>query len=218
MDELTTDYVVDEIVARSNGLISGEEVLEYSPNCMEGCGILGAAAQYLIDRDLYVKEEIFRSIYKDITKAFMKRPDLKMVSPREKKKVVNEFVEYIEKRFTKCEGKRRIIDEYARLLNCTKKVRYRTKPLKTKAASANLEKNEVVLNKYLLDLGEDVVRYLILHELIHLKLVTVNHGKSFMEMLYKFMPPAQVEEVQNKIMDRLLKVNGLKSSVQPRID
>jgi len=61
MDELTTDYVVDEIVARSNGLISGEEVLEYSPNCMEGCGILGAAAQYLIDRGLYVKEEEFRS-------------------------------------------------------------------------------------------------------------------------------------------------------------
>ena len=74
MDELTTDYVVDEIVARSNGLISGEDVLEYSPNCVKGCGILGAAAQYLIDKGLYVKEEFRSNLLHYLDKAVIVEP------------------------------------------------------------------------------------------------------------------------------------------------
>ncbi len=60
LDEATVDYLVDELVTRSGNHIAGEEALKHTPGCSQGCGVLGAAAQFMIDRGLYVLEKEFR--------------------------------------------------------------------------------------------------------------------------------------------------------------
>lgn len=60
LDERAVDYLVDELVKQSEGRIAAEDSLKYTPGCSEGCGVLGAAAQFMIDKGLYVSEEDFR--------------------------------------------------------------------------------------------------------------------------------------------------------------
>jgi len=60
LDEKTVDYLMDELVERSGGYIAGEDSLEYTPGCSQGCGVLGAAAQFMIDKGLFVLEDEFK--------------------------------------------------------------------------------------------------------------------------------------------------------------
>ncbi len=60
LDEKTVDSLVDELVKQSKGRIADEDSLMYTPGCLQGCGVLGAAAQFMIDKGLYVSEEDFR--------------------------------------------------------------------------------------------------------------------------------------------------------------
>ena len=86
-------------------------------------------------------------------------------------------------------------------LSISEDVKVVVKPMK--AASVTLGKNEIRLNRNLLDLDEDCIRYLILHELIHIKLKT--YTGAFCKILYRIFEKSKIEEIENEILHKLLK-------------
>jgi predicted metal-dependent hydrolase len=90
------------------------------------------------------------------------------------------------------------------LLLGVRDVKVRVRRLKTKAASSNIKTRTIYINKDLLDLGEDVIGYLVLHELIHIKLQSIYHDEGFYSMLYFLMPPEVVEDIRRAIMERMV--------------
>lgn len=100
----------------------------------------------------------------------------------------------------------RILRECMEAVGVDENVRIRLKKYKTKAASVNMRKKIITLNEDVLDLGEDVIRYLILHELIHLKLKSPYHDKEFKEFLEKNLHGLDVLSVRGKILDKLFKI------------
>jgi len=103
-----------------------------------------------------------------------------------------------------------ILNEMKKELGISEDVKVVVKPMKTKAASVTLGKNEIRINRNLLDLDEDCIRYLILHELTNIKLKTKYHTGEFYETIYGVMREEGVREVENKILTELLKINNVK--------
>ena len=97
----------------------------------------------------------------------------------------------------------RVLSEY-RLLLGVRDVKVRVRRLRTKAASSNIKTRTIYINKDLLDLGEEVIEYLILHELLHIKLQSVYHDGRFYEMLHLFISPEKVEAIREVIMKRMV--------------
>jgi predicted metal-dependent hydrolase len=97
----------------------------------------------------------------------------------------------------------RALTRYMLLLG-VRDVKVRVRRLKTKAASSNIKTRTIYINKDLLDLGEDVIEYLVLHELIHIKLQSVYHDERFYSMLYFLMTPEKVDAIRRRIMERMV--------------
>jgi len=104
------------------------------------------------------------------------------------------------------EDLKKILKECMEAVGINENVRIRLKKYKTKAASVNIRKRIITLNEDVLDLGEDVLRYLILHELIHLKLKSPHHNEEFKELLEKNLHNLDISSVRNKILNKLLKM------------
>jgi hypothetical protein len=96
-----------------------------------------------------------------------------------------------------------------------KDVKVVVRPYKTRTAFTNLSSPPTIyLNEYLID-DEEVVEYLILRELIHIKLNMyrsrytggLSYAEKFENTLYFLMPKDQVEKIREKIVKKLIKVN-----------
>lgn len=72
------------------------------------------------------------------------------------------------------------------------RVRLRIKRYKKWAASANLRTATITIDEELAN-SYEVAKYLILHELIHIKLNTKYHNDEFYRLLYSIMPEEQVK-------------------------
>jgi len=80
-------------------------------------------------------------------------------------------------------------------------------PLKSKAASISLRKKILRLNKRLIEkIDEETLQYLVLHELIHIKLNTIHHTKEFYNVLYKLMNEGEKDEYDLKILKEMMKI------------
>lgn len=105
---------------------------------------------------------------------------------------------------------KRILEEYKNKLGIEGEVKVRLRNYKSKSAFVDLKTKTIYINKNLVDLGEEVVEYLILHELIHLKLRTKLHTADFYSELYNFISPERLVElrsqVNRKIVDKLNKL------------
>ena len=96
-----------------------------------------------------------------------------------------------------------ILDELQRELGIKEKVRVEIKPMKSKAASVSLRTGVIRLNKHAMDSGELCIKYLLLHELAHLKLGRTTHGDDFYRVVYSVMSPDEVEECEKKVIQSL---------------
>jgi len=77
--------------------------------------------------------------------------------------------------------------------------------MKYKVASISLKNKTIRLNKNLLELfDDDELYYILIHELMHIKLATVNHGEEFYKILYDIYSPEKSEEVENRIVKKLI--------------
>lgn len=79
---------------------------------------------------------------------------------------------------------------------------------KTRAAFCELRSKRVYLNENLLGLGEGVIRYLIAHELVHLKLRTTRHGDEFYRLFHALVPPEAAGEAERRIVKKTLPAGG----------
>jgi len=97
-----------------------------------------------------------------------------------------------------------ILEEYKRSLGINHDVKIKLRRYKTKSAFVNLKTMTIFINELLLDLGEEVIRYLVLHELIHLKLNSKYHDSEFNKILYSYIPPEKVGKLRELITSKLL--------------
>jgi len=91
------------------------------------------------------------------------------------------------------------------------------RPYKTRTAFTNLTSfpPTIYLNEYLID-DEEVVEYLILRELIHIKLhmyppeygvSSLSYAAKFDSILHFFIPKEKVEKIREKMVKKLIEVN-----------
>jgi predicted metal-dependent hydrolase len=95
---------------------------------------------------------------------------------------------------------KRILEEYKEKLGIDHDVKLLIRPYKWKPAFAELVSKKIYLNKYFLLLGEDVIRYLILHELVHIKLNNPYHNDMFYETFYSYMPSEKARYIQELLV------------------
>jgi predicted metal-dependent hydrolase len=93
---------------------------------------------------------------------------------------------------------------YKLMLGIRDDVKVEVRRYRTKAALSNIKTRTIYINKDLLDLGEDVIEYLVLHELLHIKLQSRYHDERFYSMLYFLIPPEKVEAIRRVIMERMV--------------
>ncbi|MFZ8810997.1 MAG: hypothetical protein ACO2PN_23170 [Pyrobaculum sp.] len=91
-------------------------------------------------------------------------------------------------------------------------------PYKTRDAFTNLTSSPptIYLNKYLID-DEEILEYLILREIIHIKfhmylpmrygVSSLSYTEKFESNLYFLIPKEKVEEIRERIVKKLIEVN-----------
>jgi Zn-dependent peptidase ImmA (M78 family) len=111
----------------------------------------------------------------------------------------------------------KILEKYKIYLG-VRDVAVEIRPYKTRTAFTNLTSSPptIYLNKHLID-DEEVVEYLILRELIHIKLhqyppmrygtPTLSYTQKFESNLYFLMPKEKVEKVRERIFKKLIEAN-----------
>jgi predicted metal-dependent hydrolase len=99
---------------------------------------------------------------------------------------------------------KRVLEEYRLKLEINSEVKVKVKNYKTIAALTNLKTRTIYINEKLLDVSEKALRYLILHELIHLKLDNKYHDKMFYEILYDHITPEEVATSRKVINEKLI--------------
>ncbi len=97
----------------------------------------------------------------------------------------------------------RALTRYKLILGVRDDVKVVVRRYRTKAALSNIRTRTIYINKDLLDLGDDVIEYLVLHELLHIKLQSPYHDGVFYSMLYFLIPPEKVEAIREVIMKRM---------------
>jgi len=111
-----------------------------------------------------------------------------------------------------------ILEQVKSVVGIDGEVRLEFKPYKTRGASIDLSRRVLAVNSRLLDLGEDVVKYLVLHELVHLKLGTSRHDARFQELVDHYAKVLGIDraECEAKITKRILEINGLTRQTRQR--
>jgi hypothetical protein len=109
----------------------------------------------------------------------------------------------------------KILEKYKIYIG-VKDVKLVVRPYKTRDAFSDLTNRVIYLNEYLID-DEEVVEYLIIRELIHIKLhqypqprysvSTLTYTDKFYSTLYFLIPTEKVEEMRERIFKKLIEVN-----------
>ncbi len=103
---------------------------------------------------------------------------------------------------------RSLLEQAKRVLGIKDSVKLVLYPMKYKVASISLKTKTIRLNKNLVELfTDDELYYIFIHELIHLKLKSLNHGEEFYKLLYTMYPLERSMELENKIIKKSTKIN-----------
>ena len=103
---------------------------------------------------------------------------------------------------------RLLFKELSDQLGIDGKVRLELRFMKTKAASVSIRRKVIRLNRGLIEkLQEDSLKYLILHELVHLKLRTTYHDEKFYNLIYSIFDENKTKELEEEILANLIKIN-----------
>ncbi len=102
---------------------------------------------------------------------------------------------------------RSVLNELQQKLGIEGKVRVEIRTMRTKAASVSIRRGVIRLNKHIVNSEEQCLRYLILHELAHLKLGSTSHGDDFYRILYSVMSRDEVEDSERRIIKSLIRLN-----------
>jgi predicted metal-dependent hydrolase len=99
-----------------------------------------------------------------------------------------------------------ILREYKLRLGIHEEVKVKVRNYKTRAAFCNIKTKTIYINKNLLDLDKDILEYLILHELLHIKLNSKYHSGEFYKILHEFASLNKIMCIRTKIREKLLQI------------
>lgn len=94
------------------------------------------------------------------------------------------------------------------LLNYQGDIKVKIKPLKTSLARVSFKCEMITLHPVVLNLNEEEIFYVILHEIAHLKARTQYHSLSFWREITRVFPEEKARELEDKIMGKLAKEIG----------
>ena len=101
----------------------------------------------------------------------------------------------------------RFLTRYKLILGIKEEVKVKIRRYSTRTAFVDLRSKIIYINRDLLDLGEDVIEYLLLHELLHIKLREKHHTTQFYAILHFFIPEEKANEIKEKIIKKLIETN-----------
>ena len=106
--------------------------------------------------------------------------------------------------FQRCAGMLEELLERAKdLLGCQRLVKVKVRPLKTSIARVSFKYGTITLDPAVLNLEEEEIFYILVHELAHLKAGTSYHSSSFWREVEKAFPGERAKEMEDKIMMKL---------------
>lgn len=89
-------------------------------------------------------------------------------------------------------------------------------PMKRKIASFSFKTKILKVNRRVIEfLDYELVRYIILHELIHFKINDVNHGKRFFEEFGKYYTEKDARIIEIKLIQKLISARILEITPFP---
>jgi predicted metal-dependent hydrolase len=102
-----------------------------------------------------------------------------------------------------------ILEEVKSELGMKNKIKVEVKKMKTKAASVSIRNAVIRLNKnVVIHSNKQCIRYLLLHELAHIKLQSRSHGSKFYSVIYQVMNRKDVNEAEKTILNLLIQQNA----------
>jgi len=102
---------------------------------------------------------------------------------------------------------RRLLEKAKNAVEVKSRVKLVLYPMKYKVASISLKTGVIRLNKNLLELFTDEeLYYILIHELLHIKHATLNHGEEFYKSLYTLYTLEDIERLENSIAKKLIYV------------
>lgn len=98
-----------------------------------------------------------------------------------------------------------LLIELKKEIGVDEEVKLKIVPMKEKIASLSIDTKILRLNRNVIEkLDEDELVYILLHELIHLKVNDVNHGSLFMRELEKYLEFEKIRETEIEIIKKLI--------------
>ncbi len=100
---------------------------------------------------------------------------------------------------------RRLLNEALDLVGIEKdNIRLVLYPMKRKIASVSLRTRIIRLNKNIVwELDNEDLKYILVHEVIHLKIGSTTHNERFWQELLRLYPRERVKEIENKIINSI---------------
>ena len=96
-------------------------------------------------------------------------------------------------------------------LNINDNIKIEIKPMKQEIASFSFKTKTLRLNKYVVEnFDDELLYYIIPHELIHFKTNSLYHGINFYKELRNHFSEEQCNEIELKIIQSVLKMHKIK--------
>ena len=74
-------------------------------------------------------------------------------------------------------------------------------PIKRKIASVSLKTKSIRLNKYIIqNLDDDIIIFILVHELIHIKLGSTTHDTRFWQEITRLYPDEKITEIEARLI------------------
>ena len=100
-----------------------------------------------------------------------------------------------------------LLEQAKETLGVDDEVRIMLYPMKRKIASVSLKTKTIRLNKNLLEtLNDDELYFILVHELIHIKLLSSNHGNGFQKLLREIYAHRDPEAIENMLIKKLASI------------
>jgi len=96
-----------------------------------------------------------------------------------------------------------IVERAKTLIDYKEQVKIKVKPLKTSIARVSFKYNTITIDPAVLELNEEEILYIIVHELAHLKSRTEYHSLSFWQEVEKVFPKTKASELEARIFEKL---------------
>ncbi|ASI99430.1 M48 metallopeptidase family protein [Thermococcus celer] len=96
-----------------------------------------------------------------------------------------------------------LLERAKNLLDCQRPVKVKVRPLKTSIARVSFRYGTITLDPSVLELGDEEVLYVLVHELAHLKAGTTYHSSAFWMEVKRAFPEKKARELEDNIMVKL---------------